>query len=161
MISNLNAPIVSGKGSDLPGLLGLQSLEASRAVLDVGGRKLHLLGPGELQMTVPPGTRSIPLTKAPSGHLVMIIDDYEAALQAQGPKTGGLQVKTTQFLAESSQEPMITSPNTTDAVKPEKPPTPMTPTNKTKKAKTKGQKARVSSPRPVAKAKAESKGKNH
>jgi len=75
MISNLNAPIVSGKGSDLPGLLGLQSLEASRAVLDVGGRKLHLLGPGELQMTLPPGTRSIPLTKAPSGHLVMIIDD--------------------------------------------------------------------------------------
>ena len=38
---------------------------------------LHLLGEGEAKLELPPGSTPIPLHKAPSGHLVMIIDDYD------------------------------------------------------------------------------------
>ena len=35
-------------------------------------------------MTLPPLSVSIPLHKAPSGHLVMVIDDYEEVTTAKG-----------------------------------------------------------------------------
>ena len=64
----LNAPIVEGAGSELPGLLGLKSLETSRAVLDTGRRMLIFPGPGPIEYQLPPGSIEIPLEKAPSGH---------------------------------------------------------------------------------------------
>ena len=72
------APVISGEsGREVPGLLGLRSLERERAILDCGNRMLHFVGPAGASLTLPPGSRSIPLEKAPSGHLVMVIDAYE------------------------------------------------------------------------------------
>ena len=70
------------EGSLLPGLLGLQTLEKYKAMLDCGKQQLHFVGDGEVELKLPPGSISIPLHKAPSGHLTMIIDDYKA-LSAQ------------------------------------------------------------------------------
>ena len=41
-------PIVEGGGAHLPGLLGLDSLEENRAILDVGNKKMIYPGPGEV-----------------------------------------------------------------------------------------------------------------
>ena len=64
-----SSPIVEGTGSDLPGVLGLRSVETDRAILDTGSRMLHFPGPGDVKLILPPGSVSIPLEKAPSGHL--------------------------------------------------------------------------------------------
>ena len=45
---------------------------------------LHLVGQGEVQLMLPPDSVSIPLHKAPSGHLVMIIDDFEGVTKTKG-----------------------------------------------------------------------------
>ena len=81
---SITAPIESGGGDDLPGLLGLKSLEQERAILDCGARMLHLVGKGDAQLQLPPGSLSIPLRKAPSGHLVMVIDEYDKVSEQKG-----------------------------------------------------------------------------
>ena len=83
-IHKISTPIVEGTGAELPGLLGLRSLETDRAILDTGNKILHYPGPGEIEIKLPPGSISIPLEKAPSGHLVMPIDEYERAVDAKG-----------------------------------------------------------------------------
>ena len=82
-LHSLHAPIVEGTGKDIPGLLGLQSLESMNAILDTGNHELILPGPGEVEYRWPAGTVSIPLRKAPSGHLVMVIDDFENATRSK------------------------------------------------------------------------------
>ena len=83
-IHKISTPIVEGSGADLPGLLGLRSLETDKAILDTGTRMLHFPGPGPVEIVLPPGSISVPLEKAPSGHLVMVVDDYERVVQKSG-----------------------------------------------------------------------------
>ena len=84
-LHRLSSPIVEGTGANLPGLLGLDSIQRNRGILDTGERKrLIFPGPGEIQMILPPGTIQIPFEKAPSGHLVMVIDAYEQLKPAKG-----------------------------------------------------------------------------
>ena len=45
-------PIVGGSGEGLPGLLGLNSLEENRAILDVGNQQIIYPGPGKVTQTV-------------------------------------------------------------------------------------------------------------
>ena len=85
-LHKITAPIVEGAGEDLPGLLGLRTLEHERAILDTGNRRLYFPGPGEVKIILPPGSLDVPLEKAPSGHLVMVIDDFEKVKAT----TGGL-----------------------------------------------------------------------
>ena len=70
--------IPSIANSDLPGLLGLQSLRKNRAVLDFTTLRLHFCGPGdnEMEKSLPPGTDSFQLELAPSGHLVLPCCEY-------------------------------------------------------------------------------------
>ena len=89
------APVVQGTGKDLPGLLGLRSLEQQRAILDTGNKELILPGPGDVEITLPPGSVRVPLEKAPSGHLVMVVDDYQKIVQ----RTGGVESKVTHLLS--------------------------------------------------------------
>ena len=95
-LHKISTPIVEGTGADLPGLLGLRSLETDRAILDTGNRKLYYPGPGEVKIILPPGSITIPLEKAPSGHLVMPIDEYDRTTKKTGgtPETS-LQLATT------------------------------------------------------------------
>ena len=83
-LHTLRAPVISGSGKHLPGLLGLQTLEANNAVLDIGNRTLHMLCKGKAQLELPPGTLSVPLEKSPSGHLVMTIDSFEDIQRQRG-----------------------------------------------------------------------------
>ena len=94
---SFKTPIVTGAGKDLPGLLGLKSLEAQRAILDTAGKTLIIPGPGPVELNLPPGSLRIPLEKAPSGHLVMVVDEYHKTVQSQG----GLKERTVHFLAGS------------------------------------------------------------
>ena len=104
----LTVPIVTGSGADLPGLLGLRSMESLRAILDMGNRELILPGAGDPVIEWPAGTTRIPLSKAPSGHLVMVVDDFEKALKQKS----GLPERTVELLAESHDS----SPSSTPAV---------------------------------------------
>ena len=83
-IHTLEAPVVGGTGKDLPGLLGLKTIETLQGTLDTGKRRLLL--PGLEGQVDSPGTTDIPLEKAPSGHLVMVVDSYELV----HPPKGGL-----------------------------------------------------------------------
>ena len=64
--------------SDLPGILGLQSLRNARSIIDTETNKLYMLGPGEydLMKAMPPGTSVVQLEESPSGHLMMPCDRY-------------------------------------------------------------------------------------
>ena len=68
------APVI--EGSSAPALLGLKSLKEHRALLDVSSGMLHLCAPGEIQITLPPGSESLPLATAPTGHLLLPFQEY-------------------------------------------------------------------------------------
>ena len=69
------------------------SLEQKRAILDCGRQMLTFPGQGDIQMVLLPGSLEVPLQKAPSGHLAMVIDDYEQVVQ----RAGGLPAPKTQL----------------------------------------------------------------
>ena len=48
-----------------------------RAVIDCAGQRMYLCGPGEIQFQPPPGTQTLRLERAPSGHIVLPISEYE------------------------------------------------------------------------------------
>ena len=52
-IHTLEAPIVGGTGKDLPGLLGLKTIESLKGLVDTGGRKLILPGPELKAASIP------------------------------------------------------------------------------------------------------------
>ena len=65
-------------------------------MLDMGRRRLVFPGPGEAtDGSLPPGSIVIPLEKAPSGHLVMVLDDFEGlAVKKGGVPESQLQLHT-------------------------------------------------------------------
>ena len=71
------APVI--EGSSCPALLGQQSLEKHRAILDCFNKVFYLCAPGEVEIRVPEGSERLPLEQAPSGHLILPISSYEAA----------------------------------------------------------------------------------
>ena len=71
------APIV--ENSDLPGLMGLHTMRRNRCVLDMANLQLHMCGPDEINLTLPPGTETYRLEIAPSGHLVLPCGSYSTA----------------------------------------------------------------------------------
>ena len=56
-------------------------------------------GPGEVKYELPPGSVRIPLHKAHSGHLVMVIDDFEQVKQ----RRGGLPHASLQLLSHEGE----------------------------------------------------------
>ena len=72
------APSVTG--SNLPGLLGLKSMNDHQAVLDVNTNKLYFMGPGNYDSgsIMPTGTEEYQLEIAPSVHLLVLVGNYEA-----------------------------------------------------------------------------------
>ena len=80
-IGKLTVPAV--QTSDLPGLLGLTSLKANRAVLDFNTMKLHFLGPSDYQLekAMPHGSDTYQLEVSPSGHLVLPICEFKNAVE--------------------------------------------------------------------------------
>ena len=58
-------------GSELPALLGLQSLESRHAIIDTGHQRLVFPGPGGFELRLSPGSVSLALERANSGHLLL------------------------------------------------------------------------------------------
>jgi len=65
--------------SELPGLLGLQSMRDRRTILDLNTMQMHLLGPGDYDLLtiLPPGSESYQCLTAPSGHMVLPCCAYD------------------------------------------------------------------------------------
>ena len=88
MLRQLDGRLTSGTfetpivpNSELPALLGLQSLTQARSILDLTTNQLHLCGPGTPQFELPPGSESYQLEVAPSGHLVLPCSEFRQADQ--------------------------------------------------------------------------------
>ena len=79
-----DTPIVNG--SPIPPIWGLQSLRKYRALIDCQGLKLHLLGAGDLRLSLPSGSRTFPLEMSDGGHLILPIGEFER-LQEQNMTT--------------------------------------------------------------------------
>ena len=94
---SLSTPIV--QNSHVPGLLGLQTMQMERAILDMANKQLHLCAPGPVNIDLPPGSRTYCLEQAPSGHLLLPITDY---LEAKRSQQDQQRFKTTNLVADTS-----------------------------------------------------------
>ena len=93
-------PTLEGEdGADVPALLGLRSMRAKDAVLEMAGGKecLTFPGPGGYTIEWSPGTVHLPLEVAPSGHYVIPCDGYANLSQ---PEAGGLVEEQTVLMAD-------------------------------------------------------------
>ncbi len=83
------SPVI--EGSEVPALLGLKTLTAKRALIDVFNRKLYLIGPGDYELKLPPGSTALSLETAESGHLMLPITEWHrqsSKLQRQRAEPG-------------------------------------------------------------------------
>ena len=94
---SMRAPAVEGDGRELPALLGLRSMQASDGVVETGVRQKRLTypGPGGYEITWAPGAVHFDLESAPSGHLLIPVDNYDKL----APAAGGLQQRQLSLLA--------------------------------------------------------------
>jgi hypothetical protein len=92
-----NTPVV--EGSSIPPLWGLRSLREQRALIDCAGLKLHLLGQGDLRLTLPPGSQTFPLELSDGGHLILPIGEFDA-LNRQNTSAATSSKKTLTFAAQ-------------------------------------------------------------
>ena len=75
----VEAPVCSGRGSHLPGLLGLRTIEERRGVIETTPDQAFLTFPGPegYHIIWEPGALHLPLTNAPSGHLCVELDHFD------------------------------------------------------------------------------------
>ena len=71
--------------SKLPPLWGLRSLKENRVWLDLVNNVMYMLGPGDMEVTPPPGTRVLQLEQGRSGHLFLPINQYHR-IQGKNPE---------------------------------------------------------------------------
>ena len=88
--ATLNTPAIPN--SQVPALLGLDSLRKSRAIIDINTLRLHMCGPGSYKLddALPPGTEHIQCVLAPSGRMAVPCGEYDALDKQQ---QGGLRVE--------------------------------------------------------------------
>ena len=88
-VHSFETPIVEGSGENLPALLGLKSMAAKGAILEMqeGQEYLTFPGPGGYKIEFAPGATRIKLEKAPSGHLVIPCDGFD---KVDSKKSGGV-----------------------------------------------------------------------
>jgi hypothetical protein len=88
-------PVVSN--SDLPGLLGLNTMRRNRCILDMVNLQLHMCGPADVRLNLPPGTEGFQLEISPSGHLVLPCGNHP-------PKNSATEASRTEIVLQSSTE---------------------------------------------------------
>ena len=81
--------IATGSGSDLPAILGLASMQDKDTVIVLrkGKEFLAFPGPGGYKVEWSPGTQLLPMTSAPSGHLVVPCDRFERVADLTAKKS--------------------------------------------------------------------------
>ena len=82
---SLEAGIANNLGDGLNGLIGMDFLRSKNSILDCGRNQLIFPGPGEVKIILPPGSTITPLAESPSGHMCMVVDEFEdlAALERE------------------------------------------------------------------------------
>ena len=73
-LATYEAPIVPD--SNIPGLWGLDSLIAKRAIIDCANQEIILCGPGGCKIEPSPGSERLKLKRAPSGHLLLPVSEF-------------------------------------------------------------------------------------
>ena len=76
MLGTFHTAVV--EGSELPALFGLNSLARQRAIIDTYHRQLVFVGQGGYKIQLSPGSRSYKLHQAPTGHLLLPCNCWEA-----------------------------------------------------------------------------------
>eukprot|EP00971_Amphidinium_carterae_P176204 3492687-Amphidinium_carterae.1 len=71
---SFTAPLL--EQSNIPALLGLRSLRAKRAILDMGKNVLYLPGQAEVEVVSSPGTLAFDLVESSSGHLLLPFSQF-------------------------------------------------------------------------------------
>ena len=79
--------------SDLPALVGYDTLQHSRCLIDCAKDEVFLLAPGDYNLLahLPPGSRQVETERATTGHLMMPIDHYQEFHDYQN--RGGLELE--------------------------------------------------------------------
>ena len=84
-LGTFTAPVVgsTSEPSNIPALLGLKSLEAKRAILDLIEGRLILCGPGSASIEAPPGSTILKLERAPSSHWLIPCSEFHKFLTSK------------------------------------------------------------------------------
>ena len=69
------------------------------------GQMLIFPGSGDVKIELQPGSQEIPLQKSPSGHLVMVIDDFEKVAKKGGVPEVPLQLHTSETIEAATSPP--------------------------------------------------------
>ena len=70
--------------SELPALMGLETLERNRAIIDVANKRLIYVGAGGYELKLSPGSVTMLLEKVPSGHLLLPSAEWSALKPSTG-----------------------------------------------------------------------------
>jgi hypothetical protein len=89
--------------TDLPSLLGLNTMVEQRAVIDLRKLTITFCGPDDRALQYPTGSDTYPLFRAKSGHLMLPCCQYDAASTAPVDKTLVLVHEETTESTESGQ----------------------------------------------------------
>ena len=55
----------------------MKSMKNRRVILDLMTNKLHMLGPGNVNSELPPGSQTLQMKQGPSGHLLLPISELQ------------------------------------------------------------------------------------
>ena len=96
--------------SDLPALVGYETLQNSRCIIDCGKDEVYFLAPGDYNLLehLPPGSRQVDTERATTGHLMMPIDNYEEFLNYEN--RGGLEMEEMVLVQDQNQASSSTAP---------------------------------------------------
>jgi hypothetical protein len=68
--------------SNLPGLVGLEVMDRRRVLLDIVHNKFIEVGPGGFTLSLSPGSRVLPMKRAPTGHLMLPCTEWNKVVKA-------------------------------------------------------------------------------
>ena len=84
-MDSYRANVATGSGADLPAIFGSASMQEKDSVLILrkGKEMIAFPGPGGYKIEWSPGTKLLPMTAAPSGHLVIPCDHFDDAVNTK------------------------------------------------------------------------------
>ena len=84
-LDSYKANVATGSGAGLTAIFGSASMQEKDSVLILrkGKEMIAFPGPGGYKIEWSPGTKLLPMTAAPSGHLVIPCDHFDDAINAK------------------------------------------------------------------------------
>ena len=82
------APVLPN--SDIPGIIGQNSLKQNRVILDCFNLRMYTIGPGDCAIEMPPGSEMYDLVESRDGHLMLPCDVFPN--RGTTPPPGALKI---------------------------------------------------------------------